>query len=202
MTIEKGAAWGETVGRPDDLEIAVDDADLARRLHAGGRSVGVASGDVFTTLGARPVGDRTEVQRLPIDLLEVSLDGSEPVPAVAHVLFRRPWYRGGWFAGDVIAVMNAEFVRGLDLAPRGHPNDGRAEVVTVSGRSSLRERLAIRRRARTGTHLPHPAIATQSVRSRSWVFDRPHVVIVDGRRRGSATDVGIVVHADAAHLHA
>jgi diacylglycerol kinase family enzyme len=84
--------------------------------------------------------------------------------------------------------MNAEFVGPFDVSPRGHPADGRVEVIAVDDGLGLRARLQARRRLRTGTHLPHPAISTRSSRAGEWVFDRPMAVAVDGRRhRGVRT---------------
>ena len=68
---------------------------------------------------------------LPIDLLEVATDRGAAI-ACAHVLVRSSWSRGGWWHGPVIAVMNAQFLGDWDVAPRGHPNDGRVEVVEAN----------------------------------------------------------------------
>ena len=84
--------------------------------------------------------------------------------------------------------MNAEFIGEWDIAPRGHPNDGRAEVFDVDASMSVRERLAARRRLPTGTHVPHPKIRTRSIRSDVWQFERPLEVTVDGRRVGRGID--------------
>jgi diacylglycerol kinase family enzyme len=98
--------------------------------------------------------------------------------------------------------MNVEFIGEWDIAPRGHPNDGRVEVVDVDASMSVRERLAARRRLPTGTHVPHPSIATKSVRSGSWQFERPVDVVVDGRRVDRASALSIDVLADAATVYA
>lgn len=207
MTIEKGADWGSDVERPADLVVAANDAELAALLsrRSGGEGsvpAAVSAGDVFTTVGARPLGDRTRVRRLPIDLVHVRLDGGEPLPVVAHLLVRLPWTGGGWWRGSVLAVMNAEFVGPYDIAPRGHPNDGRAETFELASSTTVRQRLAIRRRMRSGTHLPHPAITSRPVRRASWQFDTPRTVIADGVVVGRATSIEIDVEADAGHLHA
>lgn len=202
MTIEKGSAWGETVERPADLAAVADDAGLAVALARGDRAVAVSSGDMFATVGARPLADRSEVLRLPVDLLEVSLDGGAPLPAVAHVLVRAPRARGGPLRGPLAVAMNAEFIGGIPLAPRGHPNDGRIEVFDFDAGLSVRQRLAIRRRARSAAHLPHPGIRTRSLRSVSWEFDRECVVVVDGVVRGRARSIDVSVTADGGVLHA
>lgn len=203
MTISKGGDWGTTVPRPSDLRIASDDHDLARLLTDGSsQPTAVASGDVFRTVGSRPLTDRAEVLELPIDLLRVSLDDGAPVDVVAHVLARRPWRLGGWWRGEVLAVMNAEFVGEFDVAPRGHPNDGRAESFLVDAEMGLRQRWEVRRRLPSARHLPHPSIATRSIRSATWEFVRPLAIVADGHDLGTARRLTVEVVADAAVVYA
>ena len=202
MTITKGVDWGEVVARPPDLRVAQDDHELALLLDDGSEQpTAVATGDLHRTVGGRSVGERTELLALPLDLLRVSLDDAPPVPVVAHVLARSPWRVGGWWRGEALAVMNAEFVGDFDVAPRGHPNDGRAETLVVAGDMSIRQRWEVRRRLPSAGHLPHPAIATRPIRSMTWDFDRPRVVIADNRTLGFARRLSVEVQADAAVLY-
>jgi diacylglycerol kinase family enzyme len=98
--------------------------------------------------------------------------------------------------------MNAEFIGEWDVAPRGHPNDGRMEVFDVDASMTVRDRIAARRRLRTGTHVPHPRVSTRSVRRGAWSFARPLEVVVDGRRIGRASSLAIDVVPDAAIVYA
>lgn len=203
MTIEKGAAWGRRVARPDDLLVVAGDRELVAAISAPDpRPVAVHAGDLHRTLGAPDPSGRSELAELPIDLLEVTLDDREPRRAVAHVLARSPWWRGSWWRGPVLAVMNAEFVGPYDVAPRGHPNDGRAESQLVDGGMRLRDRVTARARLRHGGHLPHPAIRTRSVREATWTFDRPMTVLVDGAAAGRSRSLAVRVLADAATVYA
>lgn len=189
--------------RPPDLRVATSDVELAAMLaDASMQPVAASAGDVFRTVGARPVADRAELLALPLDLVEVSLDDADPIVAVAHVLVRSPWRAGGWWRGEALAIMNAEFVGEFDVAPRGHPNDGRVETFRVGSEMAVRERWEIRRRLPSARHLPNPAIARRSVRSMTWDFDRPRVAIVDGRIHGRIRRLGVQVLPDAAVLHA
>jgi len=203
MTISKGADWGEPVERPPGLRVATNDHDLAVMLADGSaRPTAVSGGDVHRTVGGRPLGRRDELLALPFDLLRVTLDDAQPVTAVAHVLARSPWRIGGWWRGDALAVMNAEFVGDFDVAPRGHPNDGRAETLRIGPDMGFRQRWEVRRRLPGARHLPHPAIVTRSIRSMTWDFDRPRVISADGRKLGIARRLIVDVEADAAVLHA
>lgn len=203
MTISKGADWGTLVPRPSDLRVASSDHELALMLSDGsGRATAVSGGDVHNTVGGRALGDRDELLALPFDLLRVVLDDAAPQMACAHVLARSPWVTGGWWRGVTLAVMNAQFVGVFDVAPRGHPNDGRVETFMAGAELSLRHRWEVRRRLPSAQHLPHPAIAVRPVRSMSWDFARRRTILVDGRRVGTARRLSIDVLPDAATLYA
>ncbi len=98
--------------------------------------------------------------------------------------------------------MNAQFVGDWDVAPRGHPNDGRVEVLEIVGSMSIRDRLAVRRRLPLGTHVPHPAIRTRSVREATFEFERPMVALIDGLDVGTVRSLSVRVRPDAVHAYA
>lgn len=205
MTIRPGDAWGRSVARPDALIVAAGDADIVAAVLAAQRDgppVAVGGGDLARTLGNPPLADRAELNELPIDLVVVTVDGGPAHTACAHVTAHSPWWRGGWWRGPVVIAMNAEFLGGLDVAPRGHPNDGRIEVFEVASSMSVRARLAARRRARHAGHVPHPDITTRSLRRADWQFAAPMAVRVDGRRVGAARRMEIRVEPDAAVVYA
>ena len=77
--------------------------------------------------------------------------------------------------------MNAEYVGTADVAPRGHPNDGRLDVLHVAAQMTLRERWAARNRLPTGTHVPHPRLALRSVTEWTATPPRGARVHVDGQ---------------------
>lgn len=202
MTIEKGADWGRAVARPDGLRIASSDAELAALLTDGsGRPTAASSGDLFKTMGSRQIGDRTELMAFPVDLVEVAIDERASIMAVAHVVAQLPTRQGGRWRGPILAVMNAEFIDDYDVAPRGHPNDGRVETFQVAADMSVRQRWELRRRLRSARHLPHPQIATRSVRTATIDFDQPMRVAVDGVATGSGRSITVRVHPDAALVH-
>jgi len=204
MTIRPDEPWGREVPRPDDLYVVADDRALAIELAcAERRPVAVASGDVLRTLGNPALADRATLNELPIDLIEVRLDDSgESRHACAHVVARWPWWRGGWLRGPILLVMNCEFRGAWDVAPRGHPNDGRVESFQVEPTFGLRDRLVARRRIRTALHVPHPAIATRSIRMATWTFPTSMVVIADGHSIGPARTIAVTVVPDAGVLYA
>jgi hypothetical protein len=209
MTIKPGQHWGRAVPRPPGLIVVHSDVELAAAIsNERGSPIGVGGGDLARTLGvtsatANSLATRPTVNEYPIDLLQVRLDGAdEPVVACAHVVARSPWSGGHWLRGRILVVMNAEFIGEWDIAPRGHPNDGRVEVVDVDASMSARERMAARRRLPTGTHVPHPSITTRTVRTGSWQFERPLDVVVDGRRVDRVSMLSVDVLPDAAIVYA
>ncbi len=97
----------------------------------------------------------TEARRLPVDLGSVLIDGVHHW-FTAHLVARRSWWRG-----PVVAVMNAQFRGAWNVAPKGHPNDGRLDVLEAS--MATTERLKARARLRSGSHVPHPDIRERRV---------------------------------------
>jgi hypothetical protein len=202
VTIRKGEPWGVPVAAPLDLFLAADDAAAARFVRdalAGGHSVplvGITGGDLARTMGGGVPGRFPgEVTRAPVDLLQVSADDRTTI-AVAHVAV------GSWWRGECRFALNAQYVGPLDLAPRSHPNDGRLDALVVAPAMSMRARLQARRRARSGTHLPHPQLSMSQTATVSWTFDRAVPVRVDGERWGSARTVTVTVAPDALVVYA
>ena len=194
MTIRKGEQWGSSVPRPEQLTLAASDQALAEMIATGVEvPVGVSGGDLFRTVGAP--GPRDSVVRLPIDVLRVVADGTTHV-AVAHVVARRSWWRGG-----IVAIMNVDHLGEWNLAPRAHPNDGRFDVVEVEREMTVRERLQARRRLGQGTHVPHPRIATRTGTEETWHFEHPQQLWIDGVRAGSVHDLAVEIEADRLAIH-
>jgi hypothetical protein len=194
MTVRKGVDWGDRVDRPSALVVAASDAELAALVDdRSGAALAVAAGDLRRTLGDG--GGGPTVQRVPIDLLRIDADGVE-MCAVAHVVARRSWWRG-----RIVGVFNCEHLGRWDVAPRGHPNDGLADVLDVDAAMTMRERLQAWRRLPSGTHVPHPSIATARRPAASWDFERPVELHVDGVRVGTVRRLAVTVEPDAFHLH-
>ena len=115
------------------------------------------------------------------------------ITGVAHVVARgRTWWRG-----PIVAVMNAEHIGAWDVAPRAHPNDGQLDVVEVDAAMTMRARWQARRRLPAGTHVPHPAIAMSRAKHRSWTFERPLRLWVDGVAHGTVRSLGVAIEPDA-----
>ncbi len=97
--------------------------------------------------------------------------------------------------------MTAQFLRRLDVVPRGHPNDGKLDLLRVDPAMPARVRWQAARRARTGTHLPHPQLAVSQPTAVELTFARPLHLWVDGRRWHTAAAVRLTVEPDAYAAH-
>jgi diacylglycerol kinase family enzyme len=80
-----------------------------------------------------------------------------------------------------VVVANGEYLRGLDVVPRGHPGDGRFEVHVYAVPPAERRRM--RSRLRTGTHVPHPGIMTAQGMHVVVQWDGPVRQEIDGAGR-------------------
>lgn len=198
MTIEKHQPWGAPGALPADGVLVRSDREaraLVEEHRRAGTSVpalGLLDGDLCRTVGGR--GDEARIRStgamtLPVDLGSVLLDGRQHW-FVAHLVVRRSWWRG-----RVVAVMNAQWIGSWDVAPRSHPNDGLLDV--FDGDLSVDDRLKVRSRLATGTHVPHPGIHQARVAALQLELDRPAPVWLDGDRVGSARSLTIRAEPDA-----
>jgi hypothetical protein len=198
VTIRKGEPWGTPGPLPSHGVVVRSDREAraiitaARRANEPIPPLGLLGGDLCRTLGG--TGDEARLRsasavQLPVDLCAVLLDGRLHW-FVAHLVARR-----GWWRGRVVAAMNAQFLGAWDVAPRGHPNDGRLDVLDAD--LPLDERLQVRARLKAGTHVPHPRIAERHVAALQIDFDRPTPVELDGDDMGPARSLVLHVEPDA-----
>lgn len=179
MTISKGSSFGEVgVTLPDDGVLCASDADARQALELARRQgrpfpvLGLSSGDLVRTLG----GTGHLNVGFPIDLGQVLVDGRLHLFVATCVVRSRSWRRA-------IAVGNAQWLGGWNLWPRGHPNDGRLDLLDV--RLPFSELWKVRRRLPTGSHLPHPGLVARRVKAETIEVERPLGVWLDGERVGS-----------------
>jgi hypothetical protein len=154
-------------------------------------TLGLLGGDLCRTLGGTGDADRlrTGGTRYPVDLGCALLDGRIHW-FVAHLAAHRRLWRGRF-----VVVMNAEWLGELDLGPRAHPGDGLLDL--TEGELGLRDRLTARRRARTGSHLPHPGLRTRRSARAELTFATPIPIHLDGVAVGTASEVVVHVEPDA-----
>lgn len=197
MTIKRRESWGTVGAVPPEIVWCETDRDICAAVVAGTRPVGVAGGDLARTLGVAGRGESGI--EVGLDLIEVEYvcaGRSQTTWAVAHCVARSSLWRGGWWRGPIVAVMNAQFVNEFDVAPRGHPNDGRMESIVVDGAMTIRQRWSARRRLPRGEHVPHPAIRSSSITETAG--SSRSILVVDGHRIGPVDRWSARLHPDRA----
>jgi hypothetical protein len=178
--IQPGELWGEPEHGQPDLVVTGNDADLAHALIGSRPGVLVAFTPSEESDIARAIGLRAGVARqgfaLPMDGLQLD-DGTL---AVNMVILGSPPDRLTWRhrsseiklrldereiglsikRSTSVVIANGQWLRGLDVVPRGHPGDGKVDVHLY--RIGPRERTGMRTRLPTGAHLPHQSIVTRT----------------------------------------
>ena len=208
MVIRRSEDWGRVAIAPSDLVCASSDAELAAHVGEGQKNVVVTGGDMWRTIGAdsRVVVSGESATCLPIDVMKVEyqLEDQSIVSkiAVSNIVVRPTSVSGGWLRGSLTVVANAQFLGRWDVAPRGHPNDGRVEVTQVDCHMGVRQRLTARSRLSTGSHLPHPLIQTRSLKNFVCESDdlAQHALWLDGQYMGRVTNLSCEVCSDEAFL--
>lgn len=194
MIISKGQPW-ERRADSDDIgaPVASDWAGawLALEcLESSRAKLRLPPGDLLKTLGYETSPDPAVGLEFAMDLGMASLDGNDSVPFASHLVARRRFWSGEW-----LVAMNAAWLGDLYLGPKAHPNDGLLDV--TFGRLEVGQRLLAAKRARLGTHLPHPELDTRRVGTLRHDFANPVTVYADGNRIGQTRMLTLKVIPDA-----
>jgi hypothetical protein len=194
MPISPGQEWGGPITGPPDVTVDGNDADLAAAVaaHPGGL-VRFTAGPDSDVARAVALDGREPEREVPVDALRLDegilacnmiVLGTPPdrlrrmssLTSMTVTVDGREIFDGG---ATTVVVATGQYLRGLDVVPRGHPGDGRAEIQVYAVPSG--ERKALRARLASGTHIPHPAI-TQTTGRRVEITTRHRFGLeVDGR---------------------
>jgi hypothetical protein len=219
-SLRPGQSWGTETSSPPDVEVTGGDRRLAGVMESGVsdplvRFTAASDSDLALAIGliagAAPAG-----LALPLDLLDVVADDGVTVVAVNSVVVGvapdrlRAWHRAAGLSVEIdgaaveagnatsLVVMNGQYLRRLDLSPRGHPGDGVGEAqlyaLAPGSRRAMRARLA------TGAHLPHPAITVRRARHVVVRAARPVPLEIDGTPARRITALSITLRPAAYRL--
>lgn len=197
MPVRKGEDWAGPGPLPPDGVVVSTDAEaraVVTDCRRGNRPVpvlGLLGGDLCRTLGG--TGDEArlrspEAMSYAIDLGSVLLDGRLHW-FVAHLVARRRWW------SDAFVAMNAAWIGSWNVGPKAHPGDGLLDC--YAARLGLGDRLKVRSRLTTGSHLPHPGIAQRRAPSADHTFERPVPVHLDGEHVANARSLVVRVEPEA-----
>lgn len=189
--IRPGQEWGTPAVLRGDEPVAHTDAELAVMLDTPGVvcPVVLTGGDLFYSLGGRVPPEPIE---MPIDLLDVMVDGRSYV-AASHVVARRRWWRG-----QALVAMNGTHLGDWNLGPKAHPNDGLVDI--TFGKLSLVDRWKAAKRAPAGAHVPHPALTTKRTKTFAITLGAPTPIFVDGVSVGSGRTLEFTVRPDVGSI--
>ncbi|TSA51591.1 MAG: hypothetical protein D4R44_07725 [Actinobacteria bacterium] len=169
MVVSKGKYYGRAVPRPSELAILHSDAQLAARFSINERknlgACTISHGSIARSLGITDTKTVTETMHMiDIDLIDVQYRVKlDPLVTQKLVVAGNVVLRNALWRKELIVVSNSGFVNNRDALPKAHPNDGLLDILTVSPNMSLRQRCVAMRRAKQGSHLPHPQmIASQN----------------------------------------
>ncbi len=174
MTISRLSPYGTSVVRPQHLGVLRSDREIANDFLKGDQRAfnTVIQGSIAKALGitsnVSESNARALVTHVLIDLLQVEFGTTDTqdqptsiVVAGSIVLQHRTLLK------THLIISNSGIVRGRDVLPRAHPNDGYVDVLEIDEAITTRQRLSAWRRAKTGSHLPHPQLRA----SRSTEFE-------------------------------
>ena len=202
-------------GLPDPLVrfSAGPDSDLARAI---GLVAGAAATGVALPLDVLDVVAFTDADAIVPDQVHDLGPQSAVMVAVNSVVVGpapdrlRAWHRPAGLVVEIdgvpvevagattLVVLNGQYLRGLDVSPRGHPGDGVAETqiyaLPPAARRPMRQRLA------TGAHLPHPAITIRRTRRLVLRAARPVPLEVDGAPAGRIAGLTVTLRPSAYRL--
>ncbi len=213
--IEPGVPWERPSTGAPEWQVDGDDATLAAAVRdRPGARVAFrpdAGSDLARALGLHQLGAGTF--ELPMDALRIEADGREHFAVNMLVVGVAP-DRATWrtaarklrvrvadrvvhdAAATAVVVASGQYLRGVDLVPRGHPGDGRAEVQVYA--VARGRRAGVRARLPQGVHLPHPDITQTTGRHVEIRADRGRLPLeIDGVGAPPAALVTVAVLPEA-----
>lgn len=199
MTIRKGEEWGTRIIAPDDITQVGGDGAIA--IFGSDDVMSILKGDLFEALGCPQVVQPGQTcTLLDIDALQCVITFSD---GVIFTTLAASCVEIGTFAPRIgrrsryVCVSNAGIVKGRNLAPRAHPNDGVLDILEISQDISFRNRMQAFKRSSTGTHIPHPSISTHRHSECEYLnINGQEVLRVDGLKMNSWQSIRITVLPD------
>ncbi len=186
MTISRLSPYGTSVVRPQHLGVLSSDREIASDyLRSDQRAFNtVIQGSIAQALGIASndssTNTRAMVTHVLIDLLQVEFATTDTqnkptsiVVAGSILLQHRTLLK------THLILSNSGIVRGRDVLPRAHPNDGYVDVLNIDEAITTRQRLFAWRRAQTGSHLPHPHLRASRSTEFEWSGQASRMVADD-----------------------
>jgi hypothetical protein len=201
MTIGKGTIWGRPGVLGANSPVFGADADLAGFLaqHLSEDltvplnvpPIALTGGALWRTIGGPGAVGRyatNEARHYPCDLAIAVVDGVRRV-FVASLVARNRW----WTKATV--VMNAQDMGTYRFGHRAHPGDALLDI--YEARIAFSDILKVAKRAKSGSHLPHPGVKERRAPTARFTFDQPRQLWLDENRVGAVEQLTVSVIPDA-----
>ena len=178
--------WAHQVSLNGSFPIARSDKEIADLASLGEKIIKIESGNIFRTLGGREslkpsLSHESTVCEIDLGTVQFS---DEIFLFASHCSLRQ--YH---FSTKGVLVMNSQFYKNRRVAIRGHPSDGKLDV--LSSQLNLRQYMLASKLSESGSHVPHPDIKIKSTDERSFSFERLMRIYADGRLVGRSDEVRI-----------
>lgn len=206
MTIRKGEDWGSRVPRPANLITLQCDADANQYLSVNtdlkeAPSLSILDSNLARALGLKGASATSEIMLHTLFdaiLTNFTLENGETVSRyfLGHALLRNNWFRG-----RIFGAFNTSFQKNFDWAPKSHPNDSKVDFVSVDQDMRLRDRVAMYRLLKSGTHLPHPKIEYRQATEHVVQIVEPTDLYIDGVHSGRVISCDFRALPDAVNLY-
>ena len=188
MTIRKLGPYGVPVPRPTKLIVLHSDSEIAQQFKSGTLSepCTVTKGSIAQSLGIdgqHSYKDSNSV--LPMTLVQIDLLQIEYRTKFSKASVFRTYVAGSLSLqhhtpfSTFLILSNSGVLRGRDVLPRAHPNDGFADVLEIDASINMRQRALAWHRSKTGSHLPHPQCKASRSVEYQW-SGRSSNMIADG----------------------
>jgi diacylglycerol kinase family enzyme len=99
-----------------------------------------------------------------------------------------------------LILSNSGILRGRDVLPRAHPNDGFVDVLEIDQEITLRQLALAWSRSKTGSHLPHPHFRVSRATEFQW-SGSPSKMVADGVAYAGVVSLQCTVLADAMAIY-
>jgi hypothetical protein len=212
MTISKHGSYGSQVSRPTTLHVLQSDLEIAQHYVSGDTATTctVTKGSIAQSLGIssgriQDPDPNQQMTLVDIDLLQIDFRATTPSTANSSTSSRivvagTIAIQNRTLLSTCLILSNSGLLRGRDVLPRAHPNDGFVDVLEVDPKISIRQRAIAWRRSAIGSHLPHPSFRVSRSIDFQWSGSPAHM-IADGVTYKGVVWLQCTVLADAMKLY-
>lgn len=207
MTIRSGRDWGELVDRPSNLHVMIDDRhaddflDSNLDLGAPAPNMAIVSSEFARTLGLSGANaQNSKMLCTPFDLIEATIFKADNLKPVRRYFLGNALVRNRFWLGNIISIHNSSFRKGRNWTPRGHPNDGKMDVVIFDASMNIRQRMRAFHLMKSGSHIPHPKIQYFQTPEFSTEIVKSASLHIEGQKMADASRCEFRLLADAVNL--